>query len=389
MAIIYSKDRSEILIQMLNALERNAGITSISPGSIARAFAESVSDQVGDLYSILKYNIDQTMLATAAGRNLDLIGELYSVKRRQVTQDIVADRQVANVIFSISKPYSRDITIPKDTLVYNDVSSNSSFQFTYKVTQDITIAASTTRAYGQLVPAFSNQTYTASVGSLVRHNFISPPGVIVSVYNTKEIHSQIDYESDESYRRRIVRAVKMNSSGTAESIRLSALSVNGVRDVRIRDASSGLGSFEVIVVPESSQASLNLTQALYQQLQSTKPVGVRMNVRQAEKIPVSVVANIMLPTGVQPANVTSIGNQAAYFAKRYLNSMTIGDSLNISSLKSQISAASDLISDVIINGITVNGVEIPIENFMLPDERGYMVAGLVSIYPAIIGQSAY
>ena len=128
MAVVYSKDRSEILAQILNSLERNAGITSVSPGSIARAFAEAVSDQMGDLYSILKYNIDQTMLATASGRNLDLIGELYSVKRKLVSPEIVADRQIANVIFSISKPYSRDIVIPKDTVVYNDVSNNASFQ---------------------------------------------------------------------------------------------------------------------------------------------------------------------------------------------------------------------------------------------------------------------
>lgn len=389
MAVVYSKDRSEILAQILNSLERNAGITSVSPGSIARAFAEAVSDQIGDLYSILKYNIDQTMLATASGRNLDLIGELYSVKRKLVSPEIVADRQIANVIFSISKPYSRDIVIPKDTIVYNDVSNNASFQFKYKLAGDVVINGSTTRAYGQLVPAFSGQTHTAAIGSLIRHNFISPPGIVVSVYNTKEIHSQIDYESDESYRRRIVRSVKMNSSGTSEAIRLNALSVNGVKDVRIRDASFGLGSFDVIVVPESTQASATLTRSVFLALQDAKPVGVRMNIRQAQMVPVSVVANIMLPTGSSSANTKAIGNQAAYFAKRYLNSMSIGDPLNINSLKSQISAASDLIADVIISSITVNGVEIPIENFLLPDERSYMVAGLVSIYPTIIGQTSY
>jgi uncharacterized phage protein gp47/JayE len=389
MAIVYSKPRSEVLIQILNSLERNAGITSVSPGSVARAFAEAVSDQVGDLYSILKYNIDQTMLATASGRNLDLIGELYSVRRKQVSSDIVADRQVANVLFSIAKPYSRDIIIPADTLVYNDVSADSSFQFNYRLVGAVTITASTTRAYGQLVPAFTNQAHTAAVGSLVKHNFLSPPGVVVMVYNPKEIHSQIDYESDESYRRRIIRSVKINSSGTTESIRLAALSVSGVRDVRIREASFGLGSCDVIVVPESAQASATLDKSVYTQLQTNKPVGVRMNVRVAQREPVSVVANITLPSGIQAANVTAIGNQAAYFTKRYLNSLTIGDTLNINVLKSQISAASDLITDVIINGITVNGVEIPIENYILPSERSYLVAGLVSIYPAIIGQPTY
>ena len=47
--------------------------------------------------------------------------------------------------------------------------------------------------------------------------------------------------------------------------------------------------------------------------------------------------------------------------------------------------ASDLISDVVLNSISVQGVEIPKENYELPSERSYLVAGIVEIYPAIIG----
>ena len=105
MAIIYTKTKTEILDQILNSLEKNAGITSTSPGSIARAFAEAMSDQIGDLYTILKYNVDQTMISTASGRNLDLIGELYSVPRKFVSQQVAEDRNIANILFAISKPY--------------------------------------------------------------------------------------------------------------------------------------------------------------------------------------------------------------------------------------------------------------------------------------------
>jgi uncharacterized phage protein gp47/JayE len=385
MTLIYTKTKSEILDQIINSLEKNAGITATSPGSIARAFAEAVSDQIGDLYTILKYNVDQTMISTASGRNLDLIGELYSVPRKLVSQQISEDRNIANVIFSINKPYSKDIIISKDTLIYNDISATSSLQFQYKLVGDVTIPTGSKRAYGQITAAFSDRTYTASIGSLTRHNFIPPPGIVLSVVNTKEVYNQIDYESDDAYRKRIIRSIKINAVGTSESIRLATLSIKGVRDVRIREGSYGMGSCDVVVIPESPSYSATLDKSVYQELLKIKPIGVRMNVRVAQRVQVSLSANILLSAGQQSLANNGIANQAAYFAKRYLNSFTVGDILDINILKGQIMAASDLISDVVINSISVNGVEIPKENFQLQTERSYMVAGIVEIYPAIIG----
>jgi uncharacterized phage protein gp47/JayE len=389
MAVIYTKNRSEILSQMVNSLEKNAGITSTSPGSIARAFAEAVADQIGDLYSVLKYNIDQTMINTASGRNLDLIGELYSVPRKQITDTIASDRNLANVVFSIAKVYSKDLIISKGTTVYNDISNNSSFQFRYLLSGDVTIPAGSRKAFGQILPSSGNQAHTAAAGTLTRHDFIAPPGVILSVQNVKDVYSEANTENDEAYRRRIIRSVKLYSTGTAESIRLAALSIKGVRDVKIREGSFGMGSCDVIVVPEGPMLAGTLDSVVYRELLAYKPVGIKLNVRVAERVPVSVSANIILPIGNSSVSAVSIANQAAYFVKRYLNSLTVGDSVNASVIQSQILSSSDLIGEVIINLMTVNGVEIPKNNYQLQSERSYLVAGAVEIYPAIIGSTQY
>lgn len=389
MAVIYTKNRTEILSQMVNSLEKNAGITSTSPGSIARAFAEAVADQIGDLYSVLKYNIDQTMINTASGRNLDLIGELYSVPRKQITDTIASDRNLANVVFSIAKVYSKDLVIAKGTTVYNDVSNSSSFQFKYLLSGDVTIPVGAKKAFGQILPSSSNQAHTAAAGSLTRHDFITPPGVILAVQNVKDVYSEINTENDESYRRRIIRSVKLYSTGTAESIRLAALSIKGVRDVKIREGSFGMGSCDVIIVPEGPAMSGTLDSIVYRDLLAYKPVGIKLNVRIAQRVPVSVSANIILPIGNSSISAVSIANQAAYFVKRYLNSLTVGDSVDASVIQSQIMSSSDLIGEVIINQMTVNGVEIPKNNYQLQSERSYLVAGSVEIYPAIIGSTQY
>jgi uncharacterized phage protein gp47/JayE len=373
----------------MNSLSRNAGITNTSPGSIARAFADAVSDQIGDLYTILKYNMDQTMISTASGRNLDLIGELYSVKRKQVTETLAADRNLANVIFSIAKSYSRTIIIPKGTLVYNDIATEANLQFPFSLANDVSIEMGSKRSYGQVVPSFSGQSFTAAVGTLTRTNFIPPPGVVLSVQNIKEIHNRIDYESDENYRRRIIRSVKLYSAGTVEAIRLASLAVKGVRDVRIREATYGIGSCDVIIVPESVSTTPVIERFVREQLVDYRPVGINLVVSMATRVPVGAVVNVILSSGVPESSGNSIATQVAYFMKRYLNSLTIGDNLNIETMRGQAFMASDLISEVSFSSITVGGIEIPQENYSLSSDRAYMAAGLVAVYPAIMGAGKY
>jgi len=389
MAVFYTKSKSEILSQIMNSLSRNAGITNTSPGSIARAFADAVSDQIGDLYTILKYNMDQTMISTASGRNLDLIGELYSVKRKQITETLAADRNIANVIFSIAKSYSREIIIPKGTLVYNDIATEANLQFPFSLVDDVSIQPGSKRTYGQVVPSFSGQSFTAAIGTLTRTNFIPPPGVVLSVQNVKEIHNRIDYESDENYRRRIIRSVKLYSAGTVEAIRLASLAVKGVRDVRIREASYGIGSCDVIVVPESAATAPVIDRLVREELIDYRPVGINLVVSMATRVPVGAVVNLVLSSGVPASSGNAIATQVAYFIKRYLNSLTIGDTLNIEAMRAQAFLASDLISEISFSSITVAGVEIPQENYSLSSDRSYMTAGLVAVYPAIMGAGAY
>lgn len=389
MAVFYTKSKSEILSQIMNSLSRNAGITNTSPGSIARAFADAVSDQIGDLYTILKYNMDQTMISTASGRNLDLIGELYSVQRKQITETLAADRNIANVIFSIAKSYSREIIIPKGTLVYNDIATEANLQFPFSLVDDVSIQPGSKRTYGQIVPSFSGQSFTAAIGTLTRTNFIPPPGVVLSVQNIKEIHNRIDYESDENYRRRIIRSVKLYSAGTVEAIRLASLSVKGVRDIRIREASYGIGSCDVIVVPESAATSPVVDRLVREELIDYRPVGINLVVSMATRVPVGAVVNLVLSSGVPASSGNAIATQVAYFIKRYLNSLTIGDTLNIEAMRAQAFLASDLISEISFSSITVAGVEIPQENYSLSSDRSYMTAGLVAVYPAIMGAGAY
>lgn len=389
MSVYGIKSKSDILINILNSLQKDAGISAVYPGSIARAFAEAFSSEVSDLYEALKFNINQSNLSSASGRNLDLIGDLYGISRKSITEYASEDRQSFNIEFFIDKAHSASITIPKDVLVYNDVSNFMSTQYGFKLAGDVVIPVGSTRAYGRVEPNFSDNAYVAPINSLTKHNFFSPAGVILFCNNPKEVYSNINSESDSNFRRRIIASIKSKAIGSAESVRFAALAVRGVRDVRIREGSYGIGSCDVVVVPETTSGLSNLPQNVLIAVNAVKPVGIKLNIRIAEKVTVSVGATIRIPMGVSETLSSGIKNQASLFIKRYLNSLTIGDSVSIKEIEAQINRSSDYIRSAIVSSLTADGKELSIQDFSLEGIKKYVSAGTVTINSVIMGSTTY
>jgi uncharacterized phage protein gp47/JayE len=389
MPVVNTKTKEEIISRIINALEQNAGLSATSPGSIARAFADAFGTEMFYLHESFKEAVSQTSISTAYGRSLDLIGELYNVTRKSISQPLAYERSTANIEFILNNPHSSDLVIPKGTTIYNDVGSYSSTQYYYNLSENVTILAGVTKAYGRVEPNFQSNEYVASVGSLTRHNFISPPGVIVFCSNPKEVYSVLNAESDDNYRRRIISAVKINSTSSTESVRFTALSINGVRDIRIREASFGLGSCQVVIIPEVAGNVGNIPTLVAAAIEQVRPIGVRMSVAVADPVEYSVNATIILPFGTSSNLRAGIENQAAIFVKRYLNSLTIGDTASMQEVERQIRISSDLVRSINITSATAGGINVNKKDFRPPGEKQYIVSGEINISSVIIGLSNY
>lgn len=389
MTIYGVKSKSDILNNVLNSLQKDAGISAIYPGSIARAFAEAFTNEISDLYEALRFNINQNNLLTASGRNLDLIGDLYGIPRKSITDYYAEERQSFNMEFFIDKAHSADITIPSGTLVYNDVSNFITKQYSFKLAGDVVIAKGNLRAYGRVQPNFTDNSYVAPTNSLTKHNFFSPAGVIVFCTNPKEVYSNVNSESDSNYRRRIVASIKSKAVGTAESVRFAALSVRGVRDVKIREGSYGMGSCDIIVVPENSSVLNSLPQNVIFATSQVKPVGVRFNVRIAEKVNIGLSYSLRIPMGITESVAAGIRNQSVLFVKRYLNSLSVGETVSVSEIERQIKLSSDYIRSVIITSMDADGRELPLVDYTPEGVKKYASAGNIAVSSVIMGSSIY
>jgi len=384
-----TKTKEQMLMTVLDALQKNAGINATSPGSIARAFAETINSEIYDLYNALKVTTEQSNLSSASGFNLDMIGSLYGVTRRTISEELAQERLSGNIEFFTNRVHSANIFIPAKTLIYNDTTSYSSIQYTYELVGEVIIEAGSTRAYGSVKAKFPDNNVTAVRNTLIRHNFMAPPGIVVFCNNPKEVYSTLNSESDDNYRRRIISKIRGSSSGSAESLRFATLSIKGIKDVKIREASFGMGSCDVIIIPETRSNLSALIQIVMDEVRAIKPIGINVNVRMAERKLVDVSMSLAMRQGTSAAAARAVENQARIFVHRYLNSFLIGDSLLISEIERQARLASDLITSAEVKSVRVNDQNISGRSFTLSDDKSYMAAGSLGIYSVIMGSTNY
>lgn len=372
-----AKNKNDILRQALQKLQTTTPITSIGPGSVARALTESVTNEIGDFYNILDYNMAQTVISTASGRALDLMGQLYGVTRNELGTIATIDQSVGSFYFYLDSPHTSDVVIPEGTRITTGDGTFIGDTFSYLTTAPVTIPAGRTRAFVSLRPEFGDSVFTAGANTLINHNFPQPSGTTVRCTNPKAIAAQAGYESDANYRLRIIKTVRTTAGGTAEAVRFAGLSVAGIRDVKVRQAPYGLGTFEALVVPEDRSNVAQTIVNVATELDKVRPVGVRMFVREPDYLAAEIHATIVLRKDVN-VSAEGMARRAEIAALRYLNTLLPGHTLMYNQLIQQMMDASDTIRDVVITRFRVDGTEVLRRNYS-PAEDQQVVPGEIRI----------
>ncbi len=372
------KNETEILRDALSKVATYTPITARSPGSVARALVEAVTTELGDMYDIMDYNIGQSLLSTATGAALDHLGILYDIRRNTVNELAEHDKRLGAFQFYLSNPASIDITIPKGTNIYTSINSYIGRQFSYSTTEDVVIPVGRTRAYASIKPNFIDQVYTAGVNTLTEHDFVAPGGTVLLCTNPKPISPNPAFEDDNNYRLRIMKAIRVASSGTVEAIRFAGLSVAGVRDVKVRQAPYGMGSFEVIVVPEQQNSqTTDILRKAEEAMSSVRPAGVRMYVKSPRRVLVSMNIQLVAPLMNSDKAQTTLPNRANIGIRRYINGLLPGSPLVYNKLLQIILDSSELVRDVVIQSFTIDGVEVMRRNYQPADDEQLVIGDII------------
>jgi len=377
-----AKSKDEILRNVLSKLTANTPITSIGPGAIARSIAEAITDELGDLYSILDFNLNVNAISTAQGNTLDLMGQLYNTQRKSVSNLTTIDRSLGAFYFYTASPTAVSFTIPTGTRITTAQTNYISDFFTYQTADNNTFAVGQTRVYASIVPVFSNSVFTAGTNTLTAHNFTAPAGAILKCTNPKPIAASVGYEDDDSYRARIITAVRTAAGGTELACRMAVLGLSGVRDCTIRAFPYGLGSFEALVIPEDPGSATQVLVNAQNTLNTVRPVGVRSFVRQPDTVPVDFAANVVVSTGnfIDPDSVAA---RAQVAVLRYLNTMLVGTPLVYNQLIQYImDSTPGAVLDIIVTNFAADGQQILRRNYT-PASNTQIIPGSISVTVAV------
>lgn len=180
-------------------------------------------------------------------------------------------------------------------------------------------------------------------------------------------------EDDERYRSRIVKQVYVVAGANRTAIRLSALSVEGVKDVVFREYTHGGGSFTIHVLTDDLERTNEILAAVEAKVNEVKAAGVYAEVTTPLLIPVSLKVRVIYRSNVTTNEKEVIKAHLVKDVKNYMGKLNPGDMLMYYDLVKVLKNTSPKISDLVIQSITVKDVPRFVGNVPARwDERLYL-----------------
>lgn len=165
-----------------------------------------------------------------------------------------------------------------------------------------------------------------------------------------DCHRETD-EDDENYRYRITQQVYVASDANAIAIRLQCLSIEGVRDIVIKEFTHGTGSFSVYVIPQNSQDIDTIVPMVQNVLNQHCALGVRAIAVAPKMIPVSLHIKL-----IYKANLINVAEDVRRQIEYYIEDLSVGEEIVINEIIQRVMDTSDSIKDVQLSSFTIDGV---------------------------------
>ena len=296
-------------------------LTDTTEGSVMRTLVEAFSRELAVAYEQVASIYKQGYLETATGQALDQVVALVGVERRQ------GGHPEGFISFARNTPANADISIPRGTLV------SGKGQPAMETLQAATLKAGDLQV---LVRARGLQPRDAVVPAGALDQMPRPVLGIERVTNPGELTGRETAETDEELRERARFSLRRSRPGTVEGITLAVRSL-GIEKVEIRE---GVGTFEVII--GDTDLSPELQDDLLDTLDEVRPAGVRLSMKVAEPVPVSVHAEAVLAKAPKDDDIPRIRGDLEARIRAYLGGLGIDQDVQVDKVRGILLAHPDI-----------------------------------------------
>ena len=365
--MLFTRERQTMLSESLQALVRNTGLTNVNPGSVLRAIADMMVTELGHTNQILNTNRLMQYVTTASGPYLDLLGEGFFGLIRNAPSEAFAtvNDQAVRFYTKDNSPLANhlsDTYIPIDT----EISTNDD-RIKYRVSLNVPVDNTQTSVFVPVEALEPGNESNVGVGVLTKHNLTSNT---IAVNNPRDISSGMTHERDSEYRYRITNAVHTYARANETAIRMAALSVPEVADVIIQNASSGTGTFNLLLMPTGNTVSDHAMQEVRSAVQFVKAQGILESVRQPNYVTAEILAQLSFVKGTPESEKVTIRRNATTAILNYLGSLYLGETLVYNEVIQRVMEVSNNILDMrvlcwIFRGRPQRLINMPLGSFEL------------------------
>ena len=342
----FERTQRDIVSDALERLSRSTNITQLAPGSKARFILDTTAEEQSNQHETFDVNLMQAFIKYADGKFLDFFGDMMNLPRKEPTHAFATDQ---NFMFYVNTGTfgdlnsSSDIIIPAGTVVQTTPYEGSVITpgieeqpvIQYATTQEVTALAGQSFVYAPIRAILEGRNSDAPRAVLNKHlftNYVLFSNAGLKCTNRYAISNGEDRETDSSYRFRLANIFEARNLAVFAAIRLAALSVPGVSDIKEVLAEQGPGTYSIYVKSLTPTTSPRLLSEVTTACQSVTAFGVRPFVLAPNPIGIELVAAVTWNPRATNAQIAAGYNDMRNALENYLNNTDIGETVLFSDL---------------------------------------------------------
>lgn len=343
-----TKNPVSILKGFRNEIVTKTGITNFDRDSKARAILDPLTREHLDYQEQLVAAFDANFLSSARGDDLDRLGVALQEPRRQITF-ADSDSSELNVAFVVETGTFGDIngaasiSITAGTVVKSVPNNNElGREIEYTVTEAATLAAGSSVGFVSVRAVVSGTGSNVGAGVLTQHDFTSYVDAAnnsLKVVNYYPILNGRDRETDDQYRARLANKYNSLISNNETKIKLTAVQVPGVVGIKTISGYFGIGTVGVIVLGAENQSSPALVEAVQFRLNQMQGPGLTCTAVPATEVSIDIELELKPTRTLSETEKRRIRNEVKRIAALYFAGLSIGETVSLDSLATQIKTA--------------------------------------------------
>jgi len=344
----FERTQRDIVSDALDHLSRSTNITQLAPGAKARFILDSVAEEQAGQHATFDSNLLQAFIKYADGKFLDFFGDMMNLPRREPSHAEATDE---NIMFYVSTGTfgdlngGADITIPVGTTIQTVPYEGSVITpgienqaiISYSTTEQVVAEAGQQFVYVSARSVLEGRNSDVPRNVLNQHDFVSY--LLFSTSNTGlkctnryAISNGEDRETDDSYRFRLSEVFEARNLSIYAAIRLAAISVPGVADIKPVMAEQGPGTYSLYVKSLTPTTSPRLLAEVTAACQSVTSFGVRPFVLAPSPIGLEFVAAVTWNPRATTAQIAEGYKDMRNALENFLNNTGIGEAVYFSDI---------------------------------------------------------